>query len=138
MKTVRKNVYYCDHCKKKGLSPSHMREHETKCTGNLDRQCNMCDQNQPDYAALVEKYKSQMKLNETETADDENTYITITVEQKPDLDAIFDDCEGCPACVLTVLRGCGLCGPPWEMDFSWKKEKDKWWENKKSERDWDY
>lgn len=42
MKTVLRNRYYCDHCKKAGGSASHMRKHEAGCTNNPQRVCGMC------------------------------------------------------------------------------------------------
>jgi hypothetical protein len=43
MKIIKKNVYYCDHCKKKGLSAVHIRNHEGRCTNNPDRWCGACE-----------------------------------------------------------------------------------------------
>ncbi len=125
MKVVKKNVYYCDFCKKHGLSSGHMKEHEKHCTGNRNRHCAMCD----DYAGvtyseLIAKYKAQM---ETKTCEDEWDTKWVEVIRKPKLEDIFDDCGGCPACVLTILRACGLCHPFWEMAFSWKAQKEQWW-----------
>lgn len=125
MKIVKKNVYYCEYCKKKGLSSGWMKEHEKHCTGNINRGCKMCD----DYAGvtyseLTTKFKAQMK---SKTVEDKWGTKWVELTQKPKLEDIFDACEGCPACVLTVLRACGLCSSFWEMDFSWKQERDKWW-----------
>lgn len=138
MKTVKKNVYYCDFCKKKGLSSYHMKEHEGRCTGNINRHCRMCEHNEPDYAALAEKYKAQMKSRPTEDSIDGIVWDATTVEQKPNLADIFDDCEGCPACVLTILRACGLCGYPWDMGFSWKKERDEYMAERNANNTPDY
>ena len=140
MRIVRKNVYYCEFCKKKGLSRYHLKEHEESCTGNVNRYCCMCD-NRVDYAPMVEKFKAQMKSctaggSETDELTGECfSYKEITVSQKPDLADIFDSVEECPACVLTILRACGLCGHEWEMGFDWKTEKDRWWSNNKPPMD---
>lgn len=44
MRKVLKPVYYCDHCKKHGLSASHITTHEKKCWSNPDnkRACLDC------------------------------------------------------------------------------------------------
>ena len=128
MKIVKKNVYYCEFCKKKGLSAGHMNAHENSCTGNLKRECRMCIDEQPDYPVLIGKYKSQMKMR-TEVTEEQyvGKYITHTIEQKPSLDDIAEDCGGCPACVLTVLRACDLCGHEWEMGFDFKAWNQEWW-----------
>ena len=34
MKTQTKSVYYCDHCKKNGLSKHKMEQHENQCSRN--------------------------------------------------------------------------------------------------------
>ncbi len=140
MRIVRKNVYYCDFCKKKGLSRYHLEEHEGNCTGNVNRCCGMCN-NKVDYGPMIERFKGQMKSHDTGGGEADGltgecfTYKITTIQQKPGLDEIFDSVEDCPACVLTILRACGLCGHEWEMGFDWKTEKDKWWSNNKPPMD---
>lgn len=45
METKTKQVYYCDHCKKHGLSKHHMERHEKYCNNNPDNytECYGCD-----------------------------------------------------------------------------------------------
>lgn len=45
MKSKTKTVYYCDHCKKKGLVKSKMERHEELCHKNPanDRPCFKCE-----------------------------------------------------------------------------------------------
>ncbi len=130
MLIVKKNVYYCEFCKKKGLSRYHLKEHEESCTGNVNRYCCMCN-NRVDYSPMIEKFKAQMDMRDTVSSDDYNDYHVFTVERKPDLAEIFESVEECPACVLTILRACGLCGHEWDMKFDWKTERDKWWADNK-------
>ena len=127
MKIVRKNVYYCEFCKKKGLSSGHMKHHESHCTGNISRKCGMCD-DQPDYAEIVAKYKSQMKSHTTETADDFDTYTTLVVDEKPTVDDIEADCNECPICTFTVIRLCGLFDWEWDTKFDLKARTQDWWD----------
>ncbi len=132
MKIIRKNVYYCEFCKKKGLSSGHMKHHEQHCTGNIDRRCGMCE-SKPKYAPLIAKYKAQMESHSVTTSDDDNDYIEWVIDKKPDLDDIAEDCEFCPACILTVLRACGLCGHEWDMNFDLKARNQEWWAEKRDE-----
>ena len=133
MKIIRKNVYYCEFCKKKGMSSYHMKRHEKHCTSNINRWCKMCDGNEPVYIQLVTKYKAQMEM-EIEKMEFGESWKLI---RKPKLQDIFDDCEGCPACVLTILRACSLCGYEWDMKFVWKTERDKWWtDNRPTDVEW--
>ena len=43
MKIITKKVYYCDFCKKHGLSSGHLQQHEKHCTNNPKRICGVCD-----------------------------------------------------------------------------------------------
>ena len=96
----------------------------------------MCD-SMIDYPELIEHFKSQMKFRtHTNYGTDEDmemghSWTTIRIDQKPKLDDIFEACEGCPACMLTVLRACGLCSPEWDMKFNFKSVQEEWWESKK-------
>lgn len=42
MKTIIKKVYYCDFCKKHGLSSGSLKKHEKHCTNNPNRFCRIC------------------------------------------------------------------------------------------------
>ena len=42
MRVQLKKVYYCDFCKKKGMSAASMSKHEKHCTLNPSRQCGLC------------------------------------------------------------------------------------------------
>ncbi|MCK5346673.1 MAG: hypothetical protein KAR20_24855, partial [Candidatus Heimdallarchaeota archaeon] len=58
MRVVKKNVYYCDFCKKKGLRS--LKIHEKHCTANPDRECRLCD-NQS-IKPIIEKYQKYFYL----------------------------------------------------------------------------
>jgi len=106
MKIVKKNVYYCDFCGKKGLSAGHMKNHEKHCTANPNRECGMCqelDNTQRDLPALIKKYKSRYTLltqGESKKVQWMGKPITI--------DEIKEDVENCPMCILTIFRCAGL------------------------------
>ncbi len=136
MRIIKKNVYYCEFCKKKGLSAGHMNTHELYCTGNINRRCGVCN-SKVDYGPFIDRFKAQMKSKTAENygTDDDlemgHVWVSVIVEQKPNLAEIFDVVEDCPACVLTILRACGLGGHEWDMKFDWKTEREKWWANNK-------
>ena len=77
MKSKTKTVYYCDHCKKKGLVKSKMERHEELCHKNPanDRPCFKCEHltkrqtsiyiDQPDYGSNGEKRVDLFYCNAT-------------------------------------------------------------------------
>lgn len=42
MKTIKRNRYYCDYCKKSSGGSYAMKLHEAHCTNNPNRKCRMC------------------------------------------------------------------------------------------------
>jgi hypothetical protein len=104
MKTIKKNVYYCDHCKKRSLSASHMKKHEVHCTANPDRKCGLCGRTEP-IRELITGYKARFIV---ETQCDETydfDFYKITWVGKPiTLNEIRDAVDGCPNCMLSVIR----------------------------------
>lgn len=130
MKTKVKKVYYCDYCKKKGLSASAMSKHEKHCTGNSDRECRMCG-NQHDYSLIIKGFNKRYKI----VRDDTLNFVDLSMDKiewigKPiTLDEIHDITEGCPACTLTIMRLSGL--NDWlfndVLHFDYIEEVKKWW-----------
>lgn len=118
MKTVSKKVYYCDFCKKKGLSRRHMEDHEAHCTHNPGRKCGLCDLlgTANDIPALVAKYKPLVEKD-----DNDNPWIDVEPLDKE----LFGYGTGlikqeiCPVCKLAVLHQIGVqC---WNVKFDYKK-----------------
>lgn len=129
MKTIKKNVYYCDFCKKKGLSAPAISKHEKHCTSNPNRDCGLCHQ-KIDYIGIAEKLKARYKI--------ENEYLEIIdywsdrviwTDKPIIIDELFDLMEGCPACVLTVMKLAGLTKYIFqsELPFNYSKEREEWW-----------
>jgi hypothetical protein len=86
VKEETKTVYYCEYCGKHYLSKRWCREHEKKCTANINRVYGMC--------ALV-----GIKNNIPETIETlEHNRSLVTMEG---IRALTNDC---PAYILTVLR----------------------------------
>ena len=134
MKIVKKNVYYCDFCKKKGLRS--LKKHEANCTGNPNRNCGICGRT--DISDLIQKYSNRYTGMDG-TADDNGeikwTNGAIKIED------IQDDVEGCPACTLAILRLCDL--NHWYvrdagLKFDFKSALEEWWEEENAEHIGDY
>ncbi len=133
MKVKIRKVYYCEYCKKHSLMP--LLKHEDHCTANPNRWCGMCDNACGDVPELIEKYKKQIAVEIKKVDEVYANYEFMVVKEKPNLADIMDDVEGCPACTLTILRCCGLCGGIFNMDFDYKKERDDWFIEKNRDRE---
>lgn len=129
MKTVKKNVYYCDSCKKRSLSASAMNKHELRCTANPDRECGICNVLQgasPNIREIVNELKKRFTI-EIEVSKIE---FDLTVENQVckwigepvTLEEIRNLVDGCPNCMLAILRQSRLnyqcCG----IEFDYKAE----------------
>lgn len=87
MKTKTKNVYYCDFCKRHGLSRFHMEAHERRCTLNPDRECRWEAPHTFDYRALA---------------------ATASKSYPPLIAWLRQETDGCPACMLAIVRQAGI------------------------------
>ena len=123
MITKIKKVYYCEYCKKHFLKKTN---HEKHCTLNPNRECRLCGRAES-LELLIKKYKKQCELKEF---DDFHYGRTVKVIKQPKLEDIWDNVEGCPNCALTILRCLSLTVPPFDMDFDYEKELQKWWDDK--------
>jgi len=132
MKTIKKNVYYCDFCKKKGLSGGAISKHEKHCTGNVNRTCRMCgNSHRMNIPELVKELKLRFRvLPENERKWDEESTAQELIEwhsSKITLKEIEDYSEGCPSCTLTIIRGLNIL-PYEDFGFNYKQEVASWWE----------
>ena len=135
MKTVKKNVYYCDFCKKRTLSASSMSVHEKHCTANPDRKCRMCD----DYSGVrerVDELKKRFKLHESKLSYPDETYFQETIiavewiGEPITMQEIRDLSDNCPNCMFAIIRQTGLNryyfatnnGAENQFHFNYKKE----------------
>jgi hypothetical protein len=122
MKTIKKNVYYCDYCNKHGLSASSMSQHESGCTMNPQRECGLCELN-PDIPELVEQFKKRFIVREEKDTDIWCTIIKVDWINKPvTLVEIQESVDGCPNCTLAILRQTGMISGWFGIDFDFKKE----------------
>ena len=121
MRTAMRPRYYCDHCNKGNGSPSAMKRHERGCTLNPARVCGMC-------AALVDEG------GEAAAPPDELKRVL----EAEGFQAMCEAANGCPACILTVLRPInwhdeetgrsGVAGPQdGRESWQYSKAKADWW-----------
>lgn len=131
MKEVKKYVYYCDFCKKKGLSKHHMFNHEARCTANPKRTCGMCEMS-TNIGEYVEELKTRFTISTEKVQDAELDFFSHEEQvcywhgKVITLAEILDEVDGCPNCTLAVLRQTKLnyacCG----LDkYDYKAEFDK-------------
>jgi len=107
MKTIKKNVYHCEHCKKRGLSASHISRHERICTNNPDRECGMCkyaydcDEEHVTHKEIMEEIKTAKIVFSLE----HDWFITKDGEPVSEFfeNKIFT-MSRCPACIFAALR----------------------------------
>jgi hypothetical protein len=112
MKAIKKNVFYCDYCKKHGLSASAMKVHESHCTANPNRKCRLCEGGPIN--DLIESFKARFELKTVKyfceyTEPHEQEIITAIWKNDPvTLDEIRNAVDGCPNCMLAIIRQCGF------------------------------
>jgi hypothetical protein len=82
MKVKEKKVYYCEFCKKHGLTSYHIKEHEKHCTANPNRECGVCG---------AKGLNPEFKIEEIERKYDKVRGVIVN----------RDDC---PACALAFIR----------------------------------
>ncbi len=100
MKERTKTVYYCDFCKRHGLSRHAMIAHEKRCTMNPSRVCKWGGPHEPDTKRWSEVMRSRAPL----TADAVAWLRTET--------------DGCPACMLAALRQSELIDYHYDVETS--------------------
>jgi hypothetical protein len=111
MKAVLKPVYYCDHCRQHRLSKKSMEQHEARCTLNPARVCRWRIDGHSDGGTVIDIAPFAAELLSRATARpaspdpdaDERTYLT-----EADIEWVRRGVDGCPACMLAVLRQSGV------------------------------
>ncbi len=128
MKTIKKNVYYCDYCKKRYLSKPWCSKHEKHCTANINRECRMCDNGGTlnNIADIIATYKATYKVIVQEAKGFEQI---IWLTKKPlTWQFVADAVDGCPACTLAVIRKLHICAIT-ELNYKYKDHVAIWWAN---------
>lgn len=137
MRKERRIVYYCDFCKKRSLRS--LAKHEKNCTANPGRSCGICGGGA--FSEVKEKYAALFSLKDKE--------IHIPGFKDPDIikvaeykepftwENIRDDLDGCPACLLAVLRQLGLLYHYHETvnnNYNLRKTFDDYWAEENNRR----
>ena len=128
MKTIKKNVYYCDHCKKKGLAKFYIVKHEKGCTLNPNRICGLCESSE--ISELVNKLKSMFTVAKIES--DIFYWEKIKwIEKEVTLKDLREWVDNCPNCLLALVRQSGLLSIDYEnFHFNYKIESASAFANK--------
>jgi hypothetical protein len=126
MKTVKKNVYYCDFCSKRKLAKWSMVKHEIVCTANPNRICGLCDGN--NIIELAEQFKNRIEVTET-NPDGIFTIMGINFIGEPfTVEDIRKSVDYCPNCTLSVMRQAGFCHG-WfsgDLEYDYKADFNQW------------
>ncbi len=124
----KKNVYYCEYCKKKSLRS--LKTHEKHCTANPDRECRLCD-NKP-IKPIIEKYQKYFYIEKVEHVSfgiTEEELRVIFLKEFTLRDLVNELDYICPNCILALIRCLGL--NRWYMDkkykFDYQKALANWW-----------
>lgn len=125
MKAIKKNVYYCDHCKKKGLAAQHIRNHEANCTANPNRYCKLCERN--GISDLVDEFKARFIIESVMVEDQYGNFMGDVFEVKWNgdpvtLEEIRNRVDDCPNCIFSILRQTKMNYRCFEFQFDYKKE----------------
>jgi hypothetical protein len=129
MRTIKKNVYYCDFCKKRNLSASHMHKHEKGCTNNPNRICGICKRQPDSLKETIKKFKDRFSIKDDVCYPGNYTIEKIVwYEDKPvTLDEIRETVDCCPACMLAILRQTHMTWQLFDFNFDFQKERARWW-----------
>lgn len=100
MREKTKKVYYCDFCKKHGLSRAAMVKHEVHCTMNPERLCRwwLIDYDVP---------RAGQKPHRMRRGLPRWLRLCAPLSQQH-VDSLREHCCGCPACMLAAIRQSGI------------------------------
>lgn len=126
MKVIRKNVYYCDFCKKKGLAGGAMKTHEKHCTLNPNRHCRMC-QMSTTIEETVQEYKSRFELipNEPKFISEignMDEFIVKWIGEPITIKELMETHDNCPTCILAILRQTGMNKHYFHFEYDYQTE----------------
>ena len=121
--------YYCEFCKKSGCSCYHLRRHEERCTKNPNRLCGMCKMRelpQPELKDLMAILPDPEKYKSLPDEFDSVSYIGLEEAVSKVYNKLFNEAEGCPACIMAALRQKGIPVPMVE-EFNFTEECKSIW-----------
>ena len=126
MKVKKKNVYYCDYCKKKSLRS--LKIHEKHCTANPDRECRLCDNKS--IKPIIEKYGEYFSVSKEIYTEHVWSEAKPIFKKRFTLKDIVNELDYiCPNCIFAMIRCLGLNRYYMKDKFKYdyKKALDNWW-----------
>jgi len=140
MRVAKRNVYYCDFCKKHSLRSLVV--HEKHCTANPDRECRLCESGKS-VSPIIKKYSTMFELQDRVDAKifgwGGGYTPAIVFKTEFTLKDIIKELDyQCPNCILTILRCLGVTKYCLENRFKYdyKKALANWWRIQR-EAQWD-
>jgi len=130
MKIKVKKVYYCDYCKKHGLSASSILNHEKHCTLNPKRECGGCKDWRENIKQIKYVEKHYKILQSHKDKDSGGITRTFVAEFEDKIKDLADKVD-CPFCMLAILRQSNT-EKSW-ANYNYKEEVEKHWERKNEE-----
>lgn len=127
MKTIKKNVYYCEYCNKHRLSASHIATHERHCTANPLRICRLCGYNNGFVKTIAKLKERFIIIKEQVKYADFDIDVIKWKNKEITLDELKDITDGCPNCILTIIRGVGLNHYGFDFNYNYKHELAEHW-----------
>jgi hypothetical protein len=132
MKIVKKNVYYCEFCKKKSLAPYVVKNHELHCTNNPDRECKFCEnyfKNTHNLRSILQEYSQRFTLSENHdfSLGNYESFNITWIGTPITLEEIRLRVNNCPNCILSIIRQLkfNYCNERIANDFKYKEEVQK-------------
>lgn len=121
MRILTKKVYYCEYCKKHGLSRHAMEKHERHCTLNPGRTCrwSLLDYESTKTRGLYGPHQHTMRKGLPR-------WLRLRRPlKKDDIDTLREHCLGCPACMLAAVRQARLdFMQDWDYSYRWDYEEE--------------
>ena len=127
MKTIKKNVYYCDHCNKRTLSASSIIKHEKHCTANPKRECRLCDR-KDGIEEIITDFKKRFVISKADEEKEMRTHTVTWIGEPITFKEIRDAGKDCPNCILAIIRQCKFGHHYFDelvKEFDYKKEFDE-------------
>jgi len=134
MKSIKKYVYYCDFCKKKGLRKDAIVNHEKNCTANPLRYCKLCE-NSTELTEDIVYFKSRFKIVKSKSTPLDNMFDFESdkiewIGKETTMDELRRRYDDCPACILSILRQTGMNLYPFQFEFDYMKESKEYFDGK--------
>ncbi|HEY0916520.1 MAG TPA: hypothetical protein VGE22_16725 [Solimonas sp.] len=118
MKTVKRTLYYCDHCGRRSFFRNSMEKHEAGCTLNPARVCRM------------------HRFMDGATAPSMEALIAALTAGG--FDGLVKASDGCPACILAAIRQAPDAGLKYERAPWSPFEGDRTWPVEDGRHEWDF